>query len=118
MAILGMLRNLPSCASLVFLGRRSKVTGLVSTIGLSAHWLVTFDAGMVTWRRHLPSCMTSEKSVPQGTLLRTKCPAASVNAAAIGEPVTWPSQEAQVTPVGMGSRSLLGMDTITLYSGL
>ncbi len=77
-------------AVVMFLGRRNRCrAGLpalvgLSTIGLSAHWWVTSDAEMVIWRRHLPSCMTSGKSVPQGTLLRTKCPLASVRAVAIG----------------------------------
>jgi hypothetical protein len=62
--------------------------------------------------------MTSGKSVFQGTLLSTKCPLASVNAEAMGWPDTWPSQEAQVTPVGIESSATFGMDTITLYSWL
>jgi hypothetical protein len=80
--------------------------------------LVTIDLGIVIWRRHLPSCMTSGKSTPQGTLLRTKCPLASVSAEAMGWPDTWPSQVEQVTPVAIGSSAALGMDTITLYSWL
>jgi hypothetical protein len=63
--------------------------------------------------------MTSGKSTPQGTLFKTKCPLASVNAVAIGWPDTWPSQETQLTaPVEIGSSPAFGMDTITLYSGL
>jgi len=115
MAILGILAYCPLLSpSWIFLGRRNRVTGLVSVIGLSPHLLVSIDLGIVIWRRHLPSCMTSGKSTPQGTLLSTKCPLASVSAEAIGWPDTWPSQVEQVTPVGIGSNAALGMDTITL----
>jgi hypothetical protein len=119
MAILGMLAYCPLLSpSWMFLGRRNRVTGLVSVMGLSPHLLVTIDLGIVIWRRHLPSCMTSGKSTPQGTLLSWKCPLASVNAEAIGAPDTWPSQVEQVTPLGIGSSAAFGMDTITLYSWL
>jgi hypothetical protein len=108
----------------MFLGKRNNrsdsapASGGLSVMGLSAHWWVTIDAGMVTWRRHLPSCMTSGKSAPQGTLLRTKWPLESVSAVAMGWPDTWASQEVQVAPDGMESSEAFGMETITLYSGL
>jgi len=84
-AILGMLVYWPPLSpSMIFLGRRNKDTGGVSTIGLFAHWWVTIDDGMVTWRRHFPSCMTSGKSTLQGTLSSVKDPVASVIVEAIG----------------------------------
>jgi hypothetical protein len=112
-----------SVVLLTLFGRRNRVAGVlvvqVSAIGLSTHWpWVSIDAEMVTWRRHFPSCMTSGKSTPQGTLVRTKCPTASVNAAAIGWPVTRALQESQLTPVGIAVSSAFGMDTITLDRGL
>src|SRR5208283_5259759 len=107
----------------MFLGKRNSLSssvpasGGLSTMGLSAHWWVTIDAGMVTWRRHLPSCMTTGKSVPHGTLLRMKCPLESVNAVAMGWPDTWASQEVQLAPAGIGSSAAFGMATMTLESG-
>jgi hypothetical protein len=62
--------------------------------------------------------MTSGKSTPTGTLLRTKCPAGSVNAVAIGWPVTRALQESQLTPVGIAVSGAFGIDTITLDRGL
>jgi hypothetical protein len=48
MAILGMLVYWPLLSpSWMFLGRRNRATGLVSVMGLSAHWLVTSDLEMV-----------------------------------------------------------------------
>jgi|SRR5208283_3215159 hypothetical protein len=106
----------------MFLGRRNNDTGLVSVMGLSPHWLVTIDLGIVICRRHFPSCMTSGISTPQGTSLRRKCPLASVSAVAMGWPDTWPSQVEQLTePVVIGSSVAIarfGMETITLYSWL
>jgi hypothetical protein len=110
----------------MFLGRRSEgfagvlvaLVAQVFGIGLSAHCWVTSEAPMVILRRHLPSCMTSGKSTPHGTLFRTKCPAGSVRAVAIGWPDTRASQEAQVTPVGIAVSGAFGIDTITLDRGL
>jgi hypothetical protein len=108
--------------SWMFRGSRKKVAGVVvvqvSGIGLSRHWRVTIDAVMVTWRRHFPSCMTSGKLTPTGTLVRTKCPAASVNAVAIGWPDIRSLQESQLTPVGIAVSGAFGIDTMMLDRGL
>src|ERR1700690_1414553 len=121
MAILGMLVYWPLLSpSVMFFGRRNRVAGVVlvqvSAIGLSAHSWVTMVAGIGTWRRHFPSCMTSGKSTPHGTLLRTKCPLESVTALAMGWPDTWASQAGQLVPApaAIKSSTAFGIDTMTL----
>jgi hypothetical protein len=65
-----------------------------------AHRL-TSDAWMVTWRRHLPTCMTRGKSTPTGTLSNLKLPLESVSAVVMGLPDTDAEQVSQEAPVEM-----------------
>ncbi len=56
---------------------------------------------MVTWRRHLPTCMTSGKSTLTGTLSNLKLPLESVSAVVMGLPDTEAEQVSQEAPVEM-----------------
>ena len=65
-------------------------------------------SAMITWRRHLPSWMTSGMLVPTGTLVSVKLPLESVVVMTTGSPETLPLQRSQVTPSVNGAGVVLG----------
>jgi hypothetical protein len=79
----------------------------LSVSAVSAHE-ATF--GMMIWRRHLPTCMTSGMLAPTGTSERTNLPFGSVNAVTMGLPDTLaPPHESHTGPCLIGSSGVLGM---------
>jgi hypothetical protein len=70
--------------------------------------------GSVTWRRHLPTCITSGMLSPVGTFSSVKRPAVSVMPATTGLPETLASQVLQLAPSTKASSGALGTYTVTL----
>jgi hypothetical protein len=85
-----------------------------STIALFAQLLTL---GMVTWRRHLPTWITSGMFVPVGTFSSTKRPAVSESAVAIGWPEAVALHGLHSAPSGMASTGAFGTYTRALYRG-
>ena len=65
--------------------------------------------GMVTWRRHLPTWMTSGTSAPLGTSVSTNLPFASESAVAMGLPDRVTLHRSHETPSGTESSGAFGM---------
>src|ERR1700734_2714914 len=64
--------------------------------------------GIVTWRRHLPSWMTSGMFAPTGTFPSEKVPLTAVTVLTSGEPETVLAQLSQETPGAKGCTGALG----------
>src|SRR5580704_2171445 len=63
---------------------------------------------IVTWRRHLPSWITSGMFAPTGTLPSEKVPLTAVTVLTSGEPETVLAQLSQETPGAKGCTGALG----------
>ena len=98
-AVMASLGRLPSL--LLRGSRRRRAWPLVASAMAAVAQRLTSEALMVTCRRHLPTCMTSGKSMPTGTLSSRNLPLESVSAVAMGRPDTEAEQVSHEAPVAM-----------------
>src|SRR5664280_1893644 len=85
------------------------VRGSLSVLSVVAVLTQLVTVGIVTWRRHLPTWITSGMFDPPGTPVRVNFPLTSVRALVMGLPDAVAVHWSHDAPVGTGSSAALGM---------
>src|SRR6185312_9058548 len=104
-AILGMLSTIVySCC---FRGKRVRQPPVLEPVQVMALLVQAVTGLMVNWRRKRPSCMTTGKEMPAGTLVSLNVPSLALVVATSGVPETSALQLLALTQMGALAAELL-----------